>query len=146
MNYCLHYVEGKWYKKTNLFIKSYVVFNEVESNYFYLTYLDEIFALARSKNNLFTIPIFWGSSQKLTLFTMASHWNLLKKCKISRFPYIFCISTLGISFSFKCMKTIVKSHQMVKFKKMFTTWFCPGIISKLSFFLQKLAYGVYIEL
>lgn len=103
-------------------------------------------ALPRSKNNLFTIPIFWGSSQKLTLFTMASHWNLLKKCKISRFPYIFCISTLGISFSFKGMKTIVKTHQMVKFKKLFTTWFCPGKISKLIFFLQKLAYGVYIEL
>lgn len=91
--------------------------------------------------------ISWGSSQKLTLFTMAPNGNLLKKCKISRFPYIFCISTLGISFSFKCMKTIVKTHQMVNFeKKMFTTWFCRGVISKLIFILQKLAYGVYIEL
>lgn len=61
--------------------------------------------------------ISWDSSQKLTLFTMAPNGNLLKKCKISRFPYIFCISTLGISFSFKCMKTIVKTHQMVNFEK-----------------------------
>lgn len=33
------------------------------------------------------------------------------------FPHIFCIFAFGISSSFKCMKTILKSHQMVKFKK-----------------------------
>lgn len=33
------------------------------------------------------------------------------------FPHIFCIFAFGISSSFKCMKTILKSNQMVKFKK-----------------------------
>lgn len=63
---------------------------------------------------------------------MGPYGNLLKMCQISNFPQIFCISALGISFSFKYMKTMVKSQQMVKSK--IVSWFGPGIISKMNFF------------
>lgn len=62
-----------------------------------------------------------GSSRKITLFTMGTYGNLLKKFKLSCFHQMFCISALGISFYFKYMKTNIKSHQLVKFKRMLTS-------------------------
>lgn len=73
-----------------------------------------------------------GRSRKLSIFTMGRYGNLLIKRRNFKFsPYFFCIFTVGISFSFKYMKTIVKSPQIMKFNIMFTLWFGPGIIKKL---------------
>lgn len=56
------------------------------------------------------------SSRKLILFTMGPYGAVKKRAKFLRFFHIcFYISALGITFSFKYRKTIVKSHQMVKF-------------------------------
>lgn len=56
--------------------------------------------------------------------------------KTQNFPLFFgCISALGMSYSFKNMKVIVKSHQIMKFKEMFTSWFGSGIMSKTIFYI-----------
>lgn len=49
---------------------------------------------------------------------------------------------VGMYFYFLYMKKIVKSDQIMKFLKMFTTWFGPRLIffKKKAFSRQKLAY------
>lgn len=72
-------------------------------HYFYHRYFDEISCIKVyfqiKKKSIIYHPDFQTGCRMLCFFTNGSCWTLL------------------ISFSFKCMKTIVKRHQMMKFKK-----------------------------
>lgn len=101
-------------------------FNEAESNYYYpicfINFLHAVFLLYQlclDEKNIYLPPrIPRGSFRKLSIFSMGPYGNLFKKrYKLSHFPHIFGISALGISFSLKYMKRIVKSHQLMNFKK-----------------------------
>lgn len=95
-------------------------------------------AIILKLKKLFITPI----SLEVFLKVHFLHWNpmeiCLKSAKFSHFPYLFCISALGIfSIRYTCMKTTVNNHQMVKLKKLFTSWIGPWIISKSIFSPQN---------
>lgn len=73
-----------------------------------------MYELFLNKQNIYH-PDFLGGCLESDQFLQ---WDPIRKKKPQNFPHIFWgISALGMSYSLKNMKIIVKSHQIMKSKK-----------------------------
>lgn len=94
--------------------------------------------------SFFYHPNFFGGrleSDQLLYETLRLY---VEKAQFFTFPPYFCTSAIGISFSYKYMKPIVKSHQSVKFMKKLTSLIGPGIMTETIYSPQNVEYyGVY---
>lgn len=99
-----------------------------------------IWIIFRSIKYLFISPIFKGYVSKVIKFYYGTLWAFVEYLHIS--PYFFA---LLIFFPFKYMKTTLKCNQIIKFSKLFTSWFSPGIIWKTTPPPQKNCCILYLQ-